>query len=408
MADADEDAMLRAGSAAQQGLGDADNDISDETQDFRFLYSKGVLRDPSSATIPKRGEKDFEPNPTQLQSNVLAASRQAMHDALSHVRLHNEKTVVRAVFCPTGILIPGGGSQETTTTAAAAAGSRAGAHVSEDSAIALQTAGNGSSVRRERTPPTYAGPPGTCVCVPHARGQFFKNMGRADRDNRVWLLPEEAIYLVERGSLDIRFPAPQPATVVVEKTTAEGVRRAVTVTGSVEADDGGVPMSLQAAYALMLGRDGLTMERYTVYSGLKRSGYAVVRAGGWSNEDSQADYDVLKEQERATLQKLEQSKRERELRESQSRSVGQKMVRFFAQLAASASVLTGPVVSWKRSMDESRRQSWRSHGPVIGLGIYRDYPSIYRALSLIPTTSVDQPSPSSTSDLPPLGGQRCQ
>lgn len=40
-------------------------------------------------------------------------------------------------------------------------------------------------------------------------------------------------------------------------------------------------MSLQAAYAYLAGRGGLTLERYAVYAGLKRSGYIVLRAPGW-------------------------------------------------------------------------------------------------------------------------------
>ncbi|KAI5279474.1 tRNA-splicing endonuclease subunit sen54, partial [Ascosphaera aggregata] len=127
MADADEDAMLRAGSFARTSTENAENDMSDETQDFRFLSSISACvlvsleytrwmyvnnriisssSDPNSATIPKRGEKDFEPNPTQLQSDILVASRQAMHNALSFTRLHNDKTVVRGIFCPDGVLIP--------------------------------------------------------------------------------------------------------------------------------------------------------------------------------------------------------------------------------------------------------------------------------------------------------------
>lgn len=31
-------------------------------------------------------------------------------------------------------------------------------------------------------------------------------MGRDDSKSRIWLLPEEALYLIERGNLDIRWP----------------------------------------------------------------------------------------------------------------------------------------------------------------------------------------------------------
>jgi tRNA-splicing endonuclease subunit Sen54 len=51
-----------------------------------------------------------------------------------------------------------------------------------------------------------------------AKGPLFKNMGkvfagkedplgpRLAGENRIWLLPEEAIYLLERGTIDIRWP----------------------------------------------------------------------------------------------------------------------------------------------------------------------------------------------------------
>jgi tRNA-splicing endonuclease subunit Sen54 len=107
------------------------------------------------------------------------------------------------------------------------------------------------------------------------RGPLFKTMGkvwpgkedplgpRAAGDNRVWLLPEEAIYLLERGTIDIRWPVDQD-----------------------DEDDLGLPMSVQGAYAAFLGLQGdgegaLTFERYSVYAGLKRSGYTVHRAPSW-------------------------------------------------------------------------------------------------------------------------------
>ncbi len=47
-------------------------------------------------------------------------------------------------------------------------------------------------------------------------------------------------------------------------------------------------MSLQAAYAWFIGRGGLTLERYVIYAGLKRSGYIVLRAPGWDGEEEEA------------------------------------------------------------------------------------------------------------------------
>ena len=67
---------------------------------------------------------------------------------------------------------------------------------------------------------------------------------------RLELLPEEALYLIERGAMFcwkehdlLTRNAPQ---------------------GSPLKDMEGSPMSVQQAYAEMIGREGLTLERYQV------------------------------------------------------------------------------------------------------------------------------------------------
>lgn len=194
----------------------------------------------ASSSLPRRGEKDFEPNPTEFQADVLSASRQAMHNALAHPRIHNPKSQLVGFFTHTGPAPP-----PTVTV----------------------TDGKGVGVS-----------PDTCVYVPNPKGQYFKTMGQADRWNRIWLLPEEALYLIERGSLEIRWP---------NELTQSG-------------DDDvlneplpAIPMGLQAAYACFLGRAGLTLERFSVFTGLKRLGYAITRAPGWDDsaevEDSKSE-----------------------------------------------------------------------------------------------------------------------
>ena len=94
----------------------------------------------------------------------------------------------------------------------------------------------------------------------NAKGQHFRTMGRGDREGRVQLRPEETLYLLERGSLELRL---------------KGKGR--------ERD--GVVLGLQAAYALLMGQEGLTLERFQVYAGLKRSGYIVMRAPEWEGRE---------------------------------------------------------------------------------------------------------------------------
>ena len=99
-----------------------------------------------------------------------------------------------------------------------------------------------------------------------AKEDPFGDDGR--RGHRMWLLPEEVLYLLERGTVDVRWP-------VTADDESEGRRE-------------GLPMSLQGAYAMFIGneqdREGaLTFERYSVYAGLKRSGYTVLRAPSWDS-----------------------------------------------------------------------------------------------------------------------------
>lgn len=73
---------------------------------------------------------------------------------------------------------------------------------------------------------------------------------------RTELLPEEALFLIERGTLDC-------TTSMKLQDSEEEVQ---------------IPLSLQHAFSLMLGKDGCTRERYQAYAYLKRLGYYVQRA----------------------------------------------------------------------------------------------------------------------------------
>lgn len=64
---------------------------------------------------------------------------------------------------------------------------------------------------------------------------------------RLELLPEEALYLVERGSLFCWREA-----------------GGETVTSAGGEDVLGVPMTVQQAFAEMIGTEGLTLEKYQV------------------------------------------------------------------------------------------------------------------------------------------------
>ncbi|KAM5433549.1 tRNA-splicing endonuclease subunit sen54 [Microsporum ferrugineum] len=291
MADLDEEAINQPSTPSHDSLANVDQDISDETQDFRFLGSFATLTDHIPQTLPRRGDKDFEPNPTLHQASVLTSARNAMHNALSYPRLHNTKNRIIGIYYPNG-------------------------HQGD-----------------------------ACVCVPNPRGQYFRTMAQADNLNRMWLLPEEALYLLERGSLDIRWPA--------EDSWEENVP------GNCPFDlEGTVPMSLQAAYACFLGCRGLTMERYSVYSGLRRGGYVVIRADTWNEAQS-----------------ISQQARTEHKGPVQPHSQG--VMNTLSELF--------------RSIFSMRTKGDTVHGPVIGVGIHRSYNDIYRSLSIIPAYDPSRP-----------------
>ncbi|MCJ1420974.1 tRNA-splicing endonuclease subunit sen54 [Xylographa parallela] len=238
-----------------------DSDLSDETQDFRFLSNLSLTT--GQPSLPRRGEKDFESHGTSSQQDALSKSRAAMHDALSYPRIHTPKSQMIAVFNPE--------SGRTT--------------------------------------------------VDHPKGPHIRTMGKAEADGRLYLLPEEALYLIERGNLDLRWP-------------------------TTEDDEDGMPMSLQSAYAAIVGRLGLTLERYFVYAGLKRIGYAVQRSPAWYPDDWGAE-----EVEDVIVPPVEPRS-----------GFGW----LFALLHS--------------QKDEPRRP----FGPLVRPGFYRSYKEIYHSLNIIP------------------------
>ncbi|KAF9740518.1 hypothetical protein PMIN06_001635 [Paraphaeosphaeria minitans] len=264
----------------------ADEDAEEETLDYGAAFAKLANSD-NALHLPKRGEKDFESHETNLQLSKLDASRLAMHNVLSWQRTHTQKGHIPAMYDP-------------------------------DTNMAY---------------------------VPKPKSSMFLTMGRS-KGGKEWLLPEEALFLIERGSVDCRWPVKD------EKHDGKMLE--------------GAPMSLQAAYAAFLGYEAgvggkLTMEMYTVYAGLKRSGYVVFRHGSWDDA-------------RAPVQPLT------------SNSPDQN-----ANKAGYWSSFWSDV--WRRISQPSYAASPESlaYGPLVRPGLYRSYADIYRALALIPLHERTQP-----------------
>jgi len=177
------------------------------------------------------------------------------------------------------------------------------------------------------------------------KGPMFKTMGHVlsaeedplgndeRRGQRLWLLPEEVLYCIERGSLDVRWPATE-----------------------AEEDGETLPMSLQGAYAMFIGDEvshggALTFERYSVYSGLKRMGYSVMRASSWTGTGPRPTANCLPPPQHRTWQ---------------------------AGLS-SLQQLWSSIFANRRHNDASSIAT----GPLVQPGLYRSYADIYRRLALI-------------------------
>lgn len=114
-----------------------------------------------------------------------------------------------------------------------------------------------------------------------ARGVHFSTIGHSaprkvlvkDEEKvqkRLELLPEEAIYLIERGSILCFLAPPRSTSLAVESDFLD----------LNLAESNLTPMSVQQTYSLLLSPsdpDGLTQDHYVVYAYLKRLGYTVTR-----------------------------------------------------------------------------------------------------------------------------------
>ena len=190
-----------------------ESDDEDEMPDYRVLSAmtkRHKAGTDATPTIPKRGEKDFEPTGFGGQSKLLEQSRAALFGAIALDRTHSSRSLSTATWDPVF--------------------KRAFLHVSRGQSCAHCGVSERRVIDGQRQPATLE------------------------------LLPEETVYLVERGALDCRWTI-APGTVPRAEDHARGI-----------------PLSVAQAYALVLGQDGSTPERYQIYAYLKRLGYIVQRA----------------------------------------------------------------------------------------------------------------------------------
>ena len=253
----------------------AEEALEEETQDFRLFGSLFRKKTNISAQTIRKGEKDFESHGTRAQENALEQSRQAMEEALSFTRVHKTKDYVRGWYFPDWWA--DWDDEQTELAKRRPASEQPEQNPFEDLCV------------RDRV-----------VLVENSKG-YARTMGRVitgqakDRPARGmdWLLPEEALFLVERGDLDLWWPTreleelfpPSP-----QKSDPETSDQPNTNSGSAADEasetldeyDRGVPISLQTAYALLIGgedeRGKVSLHKFQVFAGLRRMGYMLQRA----------------------------------------------------------------------------------------------------------------------------------
>ena len=95
-------------------------------------------------------------------------------------------------------------------------------------------------------------------------------VNKVPSETRIHLLPEEVLYLVERGSMmcyEYDWTDNTDSMLKISNNDNEIENRICKLP----------PMSAQRAFDETLGKDGLTVEKYMVYAQLKRLGYIVQR-----------------------------------------------------------------------------------------------------------------------------------
>lgn len=323
--DDDESSVLRPASQPHP----EDDEGEDRAPDFRQLASL-INKKGRSGQEVRKGEKDFESHGTRAQENALESSRRVMEEILSFERFQTEDNWVRAWYFPDWW----GGS-----------GGRAIREGNEKI--------NADELHLDDR----------VAIVEHERGFPARLLGRVvpgvkttmPASGRTWLLPEEALYLVERGTIELWWPDKSLEKLFPPLAGAEaGTEPPKSMLTPIEDDEYtiGVPLSLQGAYAMLIGEPGqrgkVPLARFQVYSTLKRAGYHVVPA---PRPPSPPQASVPR-----------------------SRTLWQ----------------------WFASLIPSREPP--AFGPLVLPGIYRSYNAIYKQLSVIPR---HKPSERSTATADP-------
>lgn len=205
--------------------GEVEIDIDDEIQDWKSL-DKLSKSSKNAPVIPKRGEKDFEPDGTNIQDKLLQESREAMYSAIDGQRSHHIRQKLEAVW-----------------------------------------------ISKEQK-----------ALVIHARGSFFKDMGNpvnfGKKIHGVYLNPYETVYLVERGSMIIYLGNEEFEHFLNND--------------EIEFDYNNLKaLNLGHLYSLAFSSQQDMVDKYQVYSYLKRHGYLIREFKHINDKDQYTRYNEL-------------------------------------------------------------------------------------------------------------------
>ncbi|KAI6095562.1 tRNA-splicing endonuclease subunit sen54 N-term-domain-containing protein [Pisolithus croceorrhizus] len=220
------DDILERPQSHSKSSGDEEQSSGDE--DGALDWTKLAKHVSTRPVIPKRGEKDFEPvhgSGSDLQLHVLDRARGAMFETLRVERGISSKSASYGIWYPSIARV------HVVTSR--------GVHFASMGHSVARASGNSGN-----TEPELA--------------KTYKT------ETRLELLPEEAIYLIERGALFCyKSISGNPSQLNL---------------ANVEERSPGALMTVQQAYAEMIGREDMSLERYQVYAYLRRLGFVLRRA----------------------------------------------------------------------------------------------------------------------------------
>lgn len=356
MAFDDDDDVTKAPQAAQSpedAQETAEEALEDEAQDYRMFAA--LQRKNISAQAIRKGEKDFESHGTRSQAGALEASRRAFEDVLGYTRVHKaDRDYVRGWYFPERWAAAGGEGEEAE---------RDGVDDEKQLKIAREKAAGRREIHaRDRT---------VCSSFQHrSLGRSIKGQGtQVPGWDKVWFLPEEALFLIERGTMDLWWPTTSIDKIFPVKAPGEtDAEFAARSPERLEAEDEyalGVPLSLQAAYSLLVGGEGergkVTLRNLQVFSNLNRAGFSMSRVAPPESIPQPAPFE-----EHEVQSPLWQ--------------------RLLALLLPTREPARPP-----------------AYGPLVRPGLYRSYEAVYQQLALIPRhrPAAHPPAhPSATADSP--------